>query len=143
MIDNQTIINFKKIVLSFEDSELTVATPIDPLEGHRYIEPVNSEGQGNYLDHLYNMRYSIEDYINPMADGNFSWRSVSSCTCNSGDALENWKNKLREVSMRRCTRITRSVRRVGAKESEFPKYEGLPNLASFLLEFEEKVTESQ
>ena len=34
-IDNQTIINFKKRILSFEDSEVRVLVPIDPLEGQR------------------------------------------------------------------------------------------------------------
>ena len=32
-IDNQTIINFKKRILSFEDEEMRVVSPIDPLEG--------------------------------------------------------------------------------------------------------------
>ena len=31
-IDNQTIINFKKMILSFEDDEMRVVSPIDPLE---------------------------------------------------------------------------------------------------------------
>ena len=57
-IDNQTIINFKKMILSFEDFELRVVTPIGPLEGKRYVELVNSEGQGNYLYQLYNIMYS-------------------------------------------------------------------------------------
>ena len=30
-IDNQTIINFKKMILSFEDSQIRVVAPIDPL----------------------------------------------------------------------------------------------------------------
>ena len=32
-IDNQTIIKFKKMILSFEDSEIRVVVPIDLLEG--------------------------------------------------------------------------------------------------------------
>ena len=43
-IDNQTIIKFKKRILSFEDNEMRVVSLIDPLEGQRYVEPVNSEG---------------------------------------------------------------------------------------------------
>ena len=54
-IDNQTIINFKKIILTFEDSELRVVAPIDPLEGQIYVEQVNSEGQGDYLDQNYDI----------------------------------------------------------------------------------------
>ena len=53
VIYNHTIINFKRIILSFEDSEIRVVAPIDSLEGQRYGEPVNSEGKGNYLDHIY------------------------------------------------------------------------------------------
>ena len=34
-IDNKTIINFKKRILSFEDDEMRVVSPIDPLEGQR------------------------------------------------------------------------------------------------------------
>ena len=33
------------------------------------------------------------------------------------------------------------MRGVGAEERELPTYEGLPNIASFLTKFEEKVTE--
>ena len=32
VIDNQIIINFKKIILSFEDLDMRVVAPIDPLE---------------------------------------------------------------------------------------------------------------
>ena len=32
-IENQTIINFKKRILTFEDTELRVGAPLDPLEG--------------------------------------------------------------------------------------------------------------
>ena len=49
-IDNQTIINLKKRILSFKDSEIRVVAPIDPLEGNRYVEHVHSEGKDNYLD---------------------------------------------------------------------------------------------
>ena len=49
-IDNQTIINFKKRILSFEDDEMRVVSLIDLLEGKRYIEPVYNEEHGNYVD---------------------------------------------------------------------------------------------
>ena len=45
--------------------------------------------------------------------------------------------------MTKCAIITLSVRWVGTEASELPTYEGLPNLASFLTEFEEKVIEHQ
>ena len=106
-IDNQTIINFKKTVLSFKDDEMRVVSPIDPLEGKIYVDHVYNEGHGEYLDQIYNITTLQEDYINPTADGNLSWKSASSCTSDSREALEIWKNGLHEVSMRRRTRVTR------------------------------------
>ena len=69
-IDNQTIINFKKRILSFEDNEMRVVSPIDPLEGKIYVDPVYNEEWGDYLDHIYNVTSLQEDYINPTIDGN-------------------------------------------------------------------------
>ena len=45
--------------------------------------------------------------------------------------------------MRRCARITRSMRWVENEVRDIPTYEGLPNLATFLTEFERLVLESQ
>ena len=89
MIDNQTIIKFKKMILSFEDSEIRVGVPIDPIEGQRYVEPMHREGKENYPDQLYNIMYLKEYYINLMTDGKLSWRSVISCMFDSGETLEN------------------------------------------------------
>ena len=52
-IDNQCIINFKKRILRFEDTELRVVAPLDPLEGQRYVEKLNNEEQDGYMDHIY------------------------------------------------------------------------------------------
>ena len=69
VINNQTIIHFKKRILSFEDTELRVVSPIDPLEGHKYVEQVNIEGQEGYLDNIYNISSAMDDYANPTTDG--------------------------------------------------------------------------
>ena len=82
-IDNQMIINFKTMILSFKDDEMRVVSPIDPLEGQRYVEPVYIEGQGDYLDHIYNVSTLKYDYVNPKLDGNLRWRIASSCMSNS------------------------------------------------------------
>ena len=66
-----------------------------------------------------------EDYTNPTADGNLSWRCVSSCTYDLGEALEGWENRLHKVSMRRCAIVTRFVRHVESESRELPTYEGL------------------
>ena len=108
-INNYTIINFKKRILSFEDEEMRVVSPIDPLKGQRYVEHVYNEGHGDYLEQIYNVTAMQEDYINPIVDGKLRWKSSSSCTSNSGEDSEGWKNRLHEVSLRRCERVTRFV----------------------------------
>ena len=108
-IDIQTIINFKKRILSFEDKKMRVVLPIDPFEGQIYIEPIYNEEQGDYLDQIYNVTAMQEYYIGPAVDGNLRWKCMSSCTFDSREALENWKNRLHEVSMRRCARVTMSM----------------------------------
>ena len=120
-----------------------MVAPIDPLEGQRYVKLINSEGQGDYLDHIYNVMSLKDEYMKPKTNGNLSWMSVISCTSNSGEGLENWKNRMHEVSVRIFARITRSVRWVGVEASELPTYEGFPNLAPFLTKFEAKFTKSQ
>ena len=115
--------------LVFRNYEIRVVAPVDPLEGQRYVDPVHSKGKENYMDQLYNIMSSKEDYINPTANEKLSWRSVSSCTSHSGEALENWQNKLHDVSMYRCMRATRVVQRVGAEARALPTYEQLPNIA--------------
>ena len=89
-MENQTIINFKRRTLSFEDDEMRVVAPLDPLEGQRFIEPLFNEGKGDHLDNIYNVNSLKEDYINPTTDGNLSWRCSSSCISDLGEALENW-----------------------------------------------------
>ena len=84
-------------------------SPIDPLERQRYVEPVYNDGQANNLDQIYNVTTLQEYYINLAVDGNLSWKSASYCTSDLREALENWKNKVHEVSMRSCAKVTRSM----------------------------------
>ena len=55
-----------------------MVAPIDPLEGQRYVEPVNSEEQDDYLDHIYNITYVKDDYVNPIANEKLIYQSTSS-----------------------------------------------------------------
>ena len=61
---------------------------IEPLEGKRYVEPVRGECHEENLDTIYNISSMVVDYINPTTNGKLSWKSVSSCSSNSREALE-------------------------------------------------------
>ena len=100
--DSMAVINFKKRVTMFENQDVKVITPMDPQEGHWYIEPVKDE-VGRSWDHTYNI---FEDYIHPTIDGKLGWHNASSASTDCDDALENWQNRLHEVSFRKCRLIT-------------------------------------
>ena len=50
-----------------------MVTPIDLLEGQRYAKQVNSEGQGDDLNHIHNITSTRDAYVNPMAKKKRSW----------------------------------------------------------------------
>ena len=81
--DSMEIINFKKRVMTFENQHIRVIAPMEPQEGRQYIEPITDE-VGRGLDHAYNIS---KDYIHPTIDGKFRWRSYSSASSDSDDAL--------------------------------------------------------
>ena len=64
---------------------------------------------GRSWDHAYNIS---EDYIHPTVDGELGWHNDSSASSDSDDALENWQDRLHEVSFKKCGLITQSLRRV-------------------------------
>ena len=99
--DSMTAINFKKWVMTFENQDVRVITPMDPQEGRRYIEPMKDEVDKSW-DHAYNIS---KDYIHPTVDGKIGWCSTIFESSDS-DALENWKNRFHEVSFRKCKLIT-------------------------------------
>jgi hypothetical protein len=105
---NQTIINLKTRKMTFESGEYRVIAPLDPSEGERSIEPTFLDLEE--IDQLYRTTSRDEDYVNPTAYGVLSWRTITSYTTDSDIGLENWHQRLYEVSMRRCARIDRAVR---------------------------------
>ena len=111
---------------------------MDPTKGQRYIKPVKHEVRR--WDHAYNIS---EDYIHPAADKELGWHSASFVSFDSDDTLENWKNHMHEVSIRKCGLITQSMCRVKIEIVELPVYEGIPVISDLLMEFEEKVSEPQ
>jgi hypothetical protein len=72
-----------------------------------------------------------EDYVNPTADGILIWWSINSCVTDSDTGLENWKQRLHEVSIRRCARIDHTVRWVGMKIREPPSFHRVNDLEVF------------
>jgi hypothetical protein len=89
--DNQAIINLKTRKMIFESGEYIVLTPLDPSYGGRYVEPTTNNILIEDVNWLYRNITRKEDYINPIADGMLSWRSISSCASEYDTGLENWK----------------------------------------------------
>ena len=110
--------------MTFENQDVKVIAPMDPQEGWRYIETVRDEVDRSW-EHAYNIS---EDYIHPIVNGKLGWHSASSTTSDSDDALENWQNRLHEVSFRKCRLITQSLQWVTTETVELPIYEGLLRL---------------
>ena len=134
--DSMAVINFKKRMMTFENHDIRVITPMDPNEGRRHIKPIKDEVVRGW-DHAYNI---LEDYIHPNVDGELGWHSASSVSFDSDDALENWQNRMHEVSFTKCGLIMQSLCHVTTETFELPIYERLPELSVFLMEFEEKVS---
>jgi hypothetical protein len=102
--------------MAFESGEYRVIAPLEPSEGERFVEPTCL-----YLEEinpLYRTTTREEYYVNPTAYGILSWRIITSCVSNSDTGLENWKQRLHEVSTRRCARIHCTVRWVGTEIRE-------------------------
>jgi hypothetical protein len=86
--------------MTFERYGLRFISPLDPDEGQRYIEPIREEDHTHELENIYKLTARQQDYINPTTDGNLRWLSDISCSSDSEEALENWQNKMYEVSTR-------------------------------------------
>jgi hypothetical protein len=72
-------------------------------------------------------------------DGNLSWRSENTCSLDSEEALENWQNKMYEVSTRRFSILTQEVHWIDTTVSNLPTFDSLNHLEEFLVNFEEIV----
>jgi hypothetical protein len=55
----------------FESGEYKFIVPMDPLEGERFVEPTFLDLEE--LNQLYKTTTRVEDYMNPIVDGIFSW----------------------------------------------------------------------
>jgi hypothetical protein len=139
--DNHTIINLKTRKMTFESREYRVIPPLDPSKRERFVEPTCLYVEE--IGKLYRTTVCDEDYVNPIADGVLNWQSITSCTTDSDTGLENWRQRLHEVSTRRCARIDHAVQWIGIEIKEPPSFHGLRDLETFLTQYEDKVLENQ
>jgi hypothetical protein len=70
---NSTMVDLKKIRMTFEGDVLRVIAPLDPDEGRRYTKPIRVEDHDSELENMYKLTTRHHDYINPTIDGNLSW----------------------------------------------------------------------
>jgi len=75
------------------------------------------------------------------SDDKLSWRSTSSCDSDSDQDLENWKNRLHELSMRHCAYMTKSLHWIETQVCEPPTFIGVKDLDTFLYDYYMKILE--
>jgi hypothetical protein len=96
--------------MSFETETLCMIVHLDPNEGDRYNGMIGEYAWISVIKNIYNIMGSREYYVNPMVDGELSWRSLDSYDIDSDDTMERWHLIIYEVSTRRCMQITTEVR---------------------------------
>jgi hypothetical protein len=126
--------------MKFEGNSLKFITPLDLDECHRYTEPIKEEDCAYELENIYKLTERQQGYINPTRDKNLSWRSENACSSDSEEALENWQNRMYEVSTWKCAILTKEVHWIGTEVSNLPIFDGLNHLETFLVEFEKIVS---
>lgn len=72
-------------------------------------------------------------------ESKLSWKSTSSCDYDSEKYLENWKNRLHEVLMRRYAYMMKSPQWIGSKVCEPLRFDGTNGLDSFVCMYQMKI----
>lgn len=139
--DMNGVINLKKQKMTFEKKSLYVVVHLDPTEGPCYTEPVCDYESGHDLDQISKIMTRDQDWVNPTTDGRIAWDHKISCTSNSNEELEHWKNRLHEVSMLCCNMMTKWLRYVSSEVRILPYYDFLTDIDKFLDAFERGVPE--
>ena len=80
------------------------------------------------LDCIYQITAQDQDWVNPMTDERISWEHDSPCTLDSNDEIEQWQNRLHEVTTLNRNLMVRSLRRVMTKARELSTYAGATNV---------------
>ena len=129
--------------MTFEGHNIIIIVPLDPSKGPQCTKPIRQEEELREVDDLYKMTTMKDDYIDPTVDGTLSWCYPSSCTSNSDQGMENWQNRMHEVSGRRCVQLTKSLRWIGLEVSQIPTFSGFSQVKEFLVENEIQVPSFQ
>jgi len=103
------VINLKKRKMIFEKKSLRIVVPMDPAEGACYMEPVNDKDSDNELDCIYQITAQDQDQVNLIANIRISWDCDSSYTSYFDEEIEQWENRLDEVTTLNCNRMVRSL----------------------------------
>jgi hypothetical protein len=85
--NNSIVVDLNKRHMNFEGDDVRVITPLDLDEGQRYTEPIREEDHTYALENIYKLTTRQQDHINPIADGNLSWRSDSAWSSNLEESL--------------------------------------------------------
>ena len=117
--------------MTFEGHNILIIAPFDPSMDPRYIERICAEEEVRDVDDFYKVTSTQDDYINPIANGTLSWRYASSCTSDSDEGLENWKNKMHDLLGRHRAHLTKSFRWIGTEVGQVPVFDGLSNIKEF------------
>ena len=123
------IINLKKRSMFFENEGTRVIFPLDPVKGEWYTEPMHEEED---VDNIYKLIAWDEDWINPTANGVLCWEKDSEWLSDSDGEIENWQNRLHDVFVLRCLRITKSFRCISSEVRELSYFDGFSSVRDFL-----------
>ena len=130
--EEQYIIDLRKRQMIFEGDDQRVITPLDPIEGRRYVKPI----ENGELENLYNMIGYMEDYVNNTTKDMLSWHSISFGTLDFEEALEDQYQRMHKVHTSQCACIAQSVHWIDIEVCDPPKYDGIVNVDSFITTFE-------
>jgi len=134
------VINLKNRTMSFEKKSLLIVVPLDLSKGLRSTEPVRDyEESDDDLDKIYKITVRDQDWVNLTSEGRISWDHKISCSSNSNEELEHWRNRLHEVSTLHYNMMTKLLRCVSLEIRNLPYYDGLTDLDKFLDAFEREV----
>ena len=141
--DMNRVINLKKQKMIFEKKSLRVIVPLDTAKGSCYMEPVCDYESDDDLDFIYKITVRDQDWVNPTPDGHITFYHECSCTSDSDEEIERWKNQLHEVTMLNCNMMTWSLHCMLTEVRNLPTYDGLNEVDTFLDAFEREVPEKQ